>query len=709
MSVLFIKRLTLSVLTLLLIYLAINFLRTDEYFSYTIWADRDLVRAANMLDSPQYLGAELNYVTSRVPGGVYYYVLAVPLLISGEPSFVFFWTVLLNLALLVAFLVVTYRYFSLFTAVVAGLYVLGSRFFDTAISQLWNPSYSFVFIFPAYIFYIRYLHQKRHVDLALATVMIMFAGQVQLGALSLLSPLILHLLWHFQPRQTNWQRVMLSVVWVTVGVLLAFLPYWIGEIVNDFENTDAIFTQNYFLIEQHGQNGVEKLIWVINYFWSLQSGDPDIPLKIHSLAELLRLQILILLATSFFVVLIAPHRWLRQELSFSDTQWKIITFCWVVLGFVLFYAYAYAQPYDAARYYVYAAPAAALLLGLTVDVIMRQLEKTSAIRYLLGGAFILAAITGSALQFQTDVMNRGGNYQENRDRLAWIIQETGWTTSEIAARISFWSLNAADQPVDIFEHSNIDYELLRSGDWFMGSAGETGGLMIKDWYAYHTDPPTADELFVLRNQYFANHSWFTAPYNTVLQSPQIQMVSRWNDDLFLTYQVTDALPMTNLDNPYVFSPEEQQMLSLYADLSSEDVSKTTEQNKVIYVAKVYENLMLYISVQLDGDSYNYALHSNQLGSNAPTVGFADRYMIASPTLEWLNSEGEVVSEVIFAEGVVGYGGVNVPLTVSTPALAPDQYQLRLTTIVFPKATPETPQEEAIIPLQLFLDEAFTAR
>lgn len=120
---------------------------------YCIWADRDLMRAANLGEEFQVMGPELTgRDKTRVPGGFYYYLLRAIMVVSPNPAAIYFAEILLTLAGMPLLYLLVRRYFDR-TAALATV-----ALYSMSVTEAWmhirfamsNPAFTPLFIVLAF-------------------------------------------------------------------------------------------------------------------------------------------------------------------------------------------------------------------------------------------------------------------------------------------------------------------------------------------------------------------------------------------------------------------------------------------------------------------------------------------------------------------------------------------------------------------------------
>jgi len=128
----------LFLLAIALMGFVVPFAIGDE-FNYTIWSDRDLTRATNLLNDFQFHGAELTD-GGYVPGGAYYYLMWILTSIAGSPDLVIALQNVVNISAALIFFFVIRKYASpLFSYSFLAVFATLPIYLNIS-SHIWNPS-----------------------------------------------------------------------------------------------------------------------------------------------------------------------------------------------------------------------------------------------------------------------------------------------------------------------------------------------------------------------------------------------------------------------------------------------------------------------------------------------------------------------------------------------------------------------------------------
>jgi len=210
-----------------------------DTFAYTIWSDRDLLRAAQLFDDFQVSGAEL-YLThgARSPGAAIYYFFNLILSVNDSPVFLYLVSVAFDLLATFIIFQVFKKYFNFnYGLIAAALYSVSPNVVGS-ISMIWNPSFLPFFSVLCFLFIYKIFVEKSY-NYVPALFFTTFIGmQFHLG-LFIVIVFFLALLFAC-PIRPSIRQIGLALLLAVVTLL----PYFVVEFQNNFENTHRIFINN---------------------------------------------------------------------------------------------------------------------------------------------------------------------------------------------------------------------------------------------------------------------------------------------------------------------------------------------------------------------------------------------------------------------------------------------------------------------------------
>ena len=338
-------------------------------FIYSIWSDRDLLRALQIWENFPVEGAEINGAYyARVPGGFYYYLLALFQALSKLPTAIY---ILLSGAITAGFYAV-YRsgreIYGLVGALAAtGAYALSPGVLSTA-RQIWNPALTLPMTAIVFLLLIRVLRGKAWalpwlIALLVATI------QVHMSNLALLAGVLCVLV--VVPHGAKLKHWAVSLL----AALSVITPYLIVEMANGFVNAKLI-------LEGHGQ----KLYSAPSFGPLLETltliagggkpgSDSLLDLCLTGLAVALMIGIFVRVALAILRCRfsLSPLRWRTQLASANESERLILSLAFVVV----FCSCLLAINRNSAiyvRYILFLIPPIALLSGAVVSEVLARRE-----------------------------------------------------------------------------------------------------------------------------------------------------------------------------------------------------------------------------------------------------------------------------------------------------------------------------------------------
>ncbi len=200
---------------------------------YVMFADRDLWRAVDALQTFPHLGPEHSGDGQRIPGGIFYYFLWAWLQISTDVLFMNDVVIVMFGASAVLFFVLVHRYYDGHTPAIATALYVSTGFFAYVLI-LWNPGFLPLFVVAIYFLFLRIVvdgHAASFPLLALVLSLAMqFHSQIVLLVLILIGFIAV-------------KRIPIGLNNVVLGVVLFLLPfahYLYAEMASDWPNTALI-------------------------------------------------------------------------------------------------------------------------------------------------------------------------------------------------------------------------------------------------------------------------------------------------------------------------------------------------------------------------------------------------------------------------------------------------------------------------------------
>jgi hypothetical protein len=208
-----------------------------EHLAWSIWSDRDLVRAAVPWSELPTAGAELSFGTgARVPGGALAALIKLAQLVHDDPVAVFRWMHLLDgIGLLVLYLGAR-RLFGPLAAAIAAATVAGSEVVSEDLLRLWNPGFVPLFATIATVSAALAAHRQDARWLPLMTLALAVGCQLHLSVGLLTLGLVLGV-------ATSGPRPRSAWALAAVALVIPYLQHLIDEASNGWPNTLAMRQQ----------------------------------------------------------------------------------------------------------------------------------------------------------------------------------------------------------------------------------------------------------------------------------------------------------------------------------------------------------------------------------------------------------------------------------------------------------------------------------
>lgn len=351
-------------------------------FDYTIWSDRDLLRAAEVWRGFISEGAEINGAYyARVPGGFYYYILGLFQLVTKQPIYIY---LMLSAAVTAGFYIIyrTGRQILGLTGALAAIaaYSLSPGVISTA-NQIWNPALTLPLTSLIFLLLVRVIQGKSWA-LPWMMALIVITIQVHMSNLILLASILLLL--GLVPHGTRLKHWLVSAI--AFAILIS--PYLIGELENGWVNSNLI-------LAGHGQSfysapSFDVLLETLTLLFG--GGTPDSEILLQRFLTLLAafLMIGVIWRTTIAGIRcrlgVSPLKW-RQNLRNADTSEKII----LSLAFVVAVCSVLMaiNPNSAIyiRYVLFLIPPIALLVGAFINELMGRLDRIPVAAYGVAGVF----------------------------------------------------------------------------------------------------------------------------------------------------------------------------------------------------------------------------------------------------------------------------------------------------------------------------------
>ncbi len=191
------------------------------------WADRDLTRAANLVQIFQVAGAEYTF-TGRTPGGAYYYILWLFLQFTSDAFVIYVSYLLLLFATIIYVADWVGRAIGERIAVLFVIALFGNFTVLVNLGMLWNPAIGFPFMLLSLLFTWQMVTERNGLYFIPATALAAIAIQCHLSFVYLLPISVL------ASMVTRMDRRWIGYIFAILGVLAVFSPYLVYELQHGF-------------------------------------------------------------------------------------------------------------------------------------------------------------------------------------------------------------------------------------------------------------------------------------------------------------------------------------------------------------------------------------------------------------------------------------------------------------------------------------------
>jgi len=354
-----------------------------DSFNYSIWSDRDLLRASQIWEFFPVEGAEINGAHyARVPGGFYYYILALIQMLAEQPVAIY---VLLSSAVVGGFYAV-YRtgrvIFGVAGAIAStGAYALSPGVLASA-QQIWNPILTLPMTACIYLLLVMVL-RGRAWALPVLIALLMITIQVHLSNLALLVGVGVVLV--VVPHEAKAKHWALSLF----AVFAIFAPYIAVELGNGFVNTKLILAghDEGKLYSAPSFRDLFNSLAVISGGGPLHSNDP-VSRVFTGLA--FALMVLVVVRVGMAVQRcgfgLRPLQWRRQLANVTESERLIVSLAIIVVICGVLLAINRNATIDI-RYILFLIPAIALLVGAVMAEVLDRLQAKTGPVILAAGCF----------------------------------------------------------------------------------------------------------------------------------------------------------------------------------------------------------------------------------------------------------------------------------------------------------------------------------
>lgn len=634
-------------LFVLLIGIAVgNLIFVDENLLYSIWADRDFYRAADLFRNFQFFGAELSD-GGRTPGGGYYYYLALMMLFSKQPFFIYYCNLALTLIVYFFLTKSIIKHFGLWAGLGTVLLLLSSYSLTQVSLHLWNPAFVTAFIGGAYFFYLKVVCENKAVFLPAIGLILGFSSQIHLSGAFLLLAFCLAL-------PLSGIRISWKIWFATFGAALAtYAPVIIAELFNGFEELNRIGGYSAFskeLIEEYPDFTQRTKVFVQHVFYAFFS--PYNRNVFTPGTELVK-TLIVLGVTSVFIMpfviaipVILKKRTGQAAEAFKAAKPFVFT---VLIGVVAMALYTH---HPNTRNLMSLSPAVAIICGIGLQVLIEKLNGFD--NRLIGriGTGILTLWLSGFVLFSTVYMSHiqpfNNEYTLSYKNIRTIIkvgyEEYGLGQKELNSKVAVLTDRNRGSWQSISQrYTAIDY-LLDISDLPVNGKNQQDCLLVLRHQA-GTDALSEEQI---------NKALESLP----LKPDEIdyERIQRTGGFTFLPYRFKNAPCLKTFTDGYHLLEQEKELLELLKGASHEDVIK--DRNSYAFMIDVASHPETLITVNKTGRNiYSFTINGHYYR------GFTGlrRVSLVNPAIRLTSKSGKVYN-IPFLNGT--FGGMHN--TVSPP-------------------------------------------
>jgi hypothetical protein len=645
--------------------------RAGEGAVYTIWADRDLWRAAHVSSELPTSGPELTR-GSRTPGGFFYYFLAPQLAMSRNPERLEALMVGLNVAAGLALALVAWRQLGPAAGwTAAALFAASPAQVDMLRFVAYNPNYPMLFGVGAYGVFLSMLRRREGALLPALVLLVAAAAQMHFSYILLLPGFALALRWGGV--RLRRREALLGAA----ALLVAYLPYLAAEAARGFPLLSELFTYHPL---------VSKSPWVDSFqnparIRELPTGAENLALSVFGYGPgrlwvaarwgALLPYVRSFLLVAFFVCVVETllrRRRVQQDAS-SAWPWRVTEAMFVVIGAGLLLLSA-SNINFAPRYVLFLLPAVLLIGAASAARYWRLLtDRGGSPRSLaLYGATL--AVAAAYLAANTAIVNLpvpgpALTLRQWQSLIADLQERAGSSAEDLSSRAALiWEVNGELKP--------LSAEISPASFLFESFARPGFG------------PAPACTLVLLRAAAEVDPGRLSAQLATLtgLEPRGLHQEFERDGRRYYSYVLPDGNCLANLRNRYVPSAEERVALSRRGSLRRQGaIEVAAPAGSRAFVVRVDSRsprvrpLYLLLEVATRAAGVSAVLYSNDLRGYDGISSFR----IRSSALVLTGGEGGATTRVPICEPTLGgwFNLVRPPWRSEAREIPPGAYRLDL--------------------------------
>lgn len=609
-------------------------------FHWLTWGDRDLLRAAGAEGGLQVTGAEVQRGDgARVPGGAYYYLLAIPLQFSPDPLVAWRFCAALEALAMVGLGLAAWRWRGPVAGALAAALCVTLGGWTDGLIVLWNPTLLPVFVVAMWVLFLRMVEERSARGLAL------WAAAAGVGAQLHLSVVPVGVLMMFALAVRRVDGLARALPGALLALITTYAPYLLDEAVRGFPNTVLLLTP-----AGGGSPIASNLQPLARYLATsaVTGGEVQLPARILSHLP--------------WLALLWSGRAGDAARVVRNVTLAAIAVLAVNRGLDM-------NPMGTGRYVVAFAPGLALTLAASWDALRgaaRGLILVPALATLAGGWAVSVEAGRPNLR----------HWDRFSDAMAAIRASQGWTLADVAARTVVLRKEAGNRW--LWKGSDpTDYLLYVDGSAPTGSAGSPCAALLPEYSEVAKQPFSVEDLRRTLGR-------------DVVGLRLLSDVELTHGDHLITYDVGDERCPSSFGTRYVRTPEEAAIERSRGHIADEQARAEEAPAGVTLRAITWlpthregtdafsERFGVLVDLTARPGAIDVALHSNALRGRSWTSGSQLAAYADAPAVELAGPSGIV--RVPIAVGPLGPDGALTPLRV-TGQVPPGTYAATLELVV----------------------------
>jgi hypothetical protein len=596
-------------------------------FHWLTWGDRDLLRAAGAEGGLPVTGAEVQRGDgARVPGGAYYYLLAIPLLFSPDPLTAWRFCAALEALAMVGLGMAAWRWRGPAAGALAAALCVTLGGWTDGLIVLWNPTLLPVFVVAMWVLFLRMVEARSAQGLAL------WAAAAGIGAQLHLSVVPVGVLMLFALAVRRVEGLMRALPGAFLALVATYAPYLLDEAARGFPNTARLLAP---VGDGGGGQIAQNLPRLARYLATSAVTDGELQLVARVLSHLPWLALL----------------WSNRA---GDTARVVRNVTLAAIAVLAVNRGLDMNPMGTGRYVVAFAPGLALTLAASWDTLQgarRGLMLLPAVATLAGGWAVSVEAGRPNLRHWDRFSNAVADIQESQ----------GWTLADVASRTVILRKEADNRW--LWKGSDpTDYLLYMDGIAPTGSATSPCAALLPEYGEQAKQPFGVEDL----------RRTLGREVDGLRLLADVELT---HGDHLVTYDVGDERCPSSFGTRYVRTPEEAAIERSRGQIADDEARLEPTPTGVSLRAiawlpthregtdAVSAHFGVLVDLSTRPASLDFALHSNALRGRSWTSGSQLAAYAEAPVVELAGPDGVV--RVPIAAGPIGPDGALTPLRVTS--------------------------------------------